>query len=76
LYFVHAYYRDKKVVGVFVRFRAPSRINLHRSFDIEKNTTKMLQLTVTDEDNQLVAVFYADFFKKNGAWMTSFKSDD
>jgi Zn-dependent oligopeptidase len=24
----------------------------------------MLQLTVTDEDNQLVAVFYADFFKK------------
>lgn len=32
---------------------------------------------VTDELNQFVAVFYADFFprkgKRNGAWMTSFK---
>lgn len=32
---------------------------------------------VTDSDNNLVAIFYADFFprkgKRNGAWMTSFK---
>src|SRR5690554_6082398 len=33
---------------------------------------------VTNEANELIAVFYADFFprkgKRNGAWMTSFKS--
>jgi Zn-dependent oligopeptidase len=33
---------------------------------------------VKDIDDQLVAIFYADFFprkgKRNGAWMTSYKS--
>lgn len=37
----------------------------------------VLTFEVLDEKNELVAIFYADFFprkgKRNGAWMTSFK---
>ena len=47
-------------------------------FDIEKYHKDVTTYEVTDENNELVAVFYADFFprkgKRNGAWMTSFKS--
>ena len=47
-------------------------------FDIEKYHDDVTTYEVTDENNELVAVFYADFFprkgKRNGAWMTSFKS--
>lgn len=44
---------------------------------IEKYHTDVQTFEVVDEKNQLVALFYADFFprkgKRNGAWMTSFK---
>ena len=47
-------------------------------FDIDKYHEEVTTYEVTDENSQLVAVFYADFFprkgKRNGAWMTSFKS--
>jgi len=47
-------------------------------FDIEKYHNDVTTYEVKDENNELVAVFYADFFprkgKRNGAWMTSYKS--
>jgi peptidyl-dipeptidase Dcp len=47
-------------------------------FDIEKYHKDVTTYEVTDENNEFVAVFYADFFprkgKRNGAWMTSYKS--
>jgi Zn-dependent oligopeptidase len=47
-------------------------------FDIDKYHEEVKTYEVTDKTKELVAVFYADFFprkgKRNGAWMTSFKS--
>ena len=47
-------------------------------FDIDKYHEEVTTYEVTDEVGELVAIFYADFFprkgKRNGAWMTSFKS--
>ena len=47
-------------------------------FDVEKYHKDVMTYEVTDENKELVAIFYADFFprkgKRNGAWMTSFKS--
>src|SRR5690554_3926065 len=45
---------------------------------IDKYHTDVQTFEVTNEHDDLTAVFYADFFprkgKRNGAWMTSFKS--
>lgn len=47
-------------------------------FDIEKYHEEVTTYEVKDEFGELVSIFYADFFprkgKRNGAWMTSFKS--
>ena len=47
-------------------------------FDIDKYHEEVTTYEVKDEFGALVALFYADFFprpgKRNGAWMTSFKS--
>ena len=47
-------------------------------FDIDKYHEEVTTYEVQDENGNLVALFYADFFprkgKRNGAWMTSFKS--
>ena len=47
-------------------------------FDIDKYHEEVMTYEVKDEFSELVAIFYADFFprkgKRNGAWMTSFKS--
>jgi peptidyl-dipeptidase Dcp len=47
-------------------------------FDIDKYHEEVSTYEVKDEFGELVAIFYADFFprkgKRNGAWMTSFKS--
>ncbi|MEO8252847.1 MAG: M3 family metallopeptidase [Flavobacterium sp.] len=46
--------------------------------DIDKYHEEVMTYEVKDEFGELVAIFYADFFprkgKRNGAWMTSFKS--
>ena len=53
-----------------IRFEKVSNIDIYHE-DVETYEVK-------DENNHLVALFYADFFprkgKRNGAWMTSFKS--
>ena len=47
-------------------------------FDIDKYHEDVHTFEVNDANGNLVAVFYSDFFprkgKRNGAWMTSFKS--
>ena len=47
-------------------------------FDIDKYHEEVTTYEVKDEFGALVSIFYADFFprkgKRNGAWMTSFKS--
>lgn len=47
-------------------------------FDIDKYHEDVSTYEVKDEFDELVTVFYTDFFprkgKRNGAWMTSFKS--
>ena len=47
-------------------------------FDIEKYHEEVTTYEVKDEFGEVVSIFYADFFprkgKRNGAWMTSFKS--
>jgi Zn-dependent oligopeptidase len=46
--------------------------------DIDKYHKDVTTYEVTDENGNLVSIFYADFFprkgKRNGAWMTSYKS--
>ncbi|HNP32679.1 MAG TPA: M3 family metallopeptidase [Flavobacterium sp.] len=52
-------------------------ITFKEVFDIDKYHDDVQTFEVLDFQNQLVAIFYADFFprkgKRNGAWMTSFK---
>jgi Zn-dependent oligopeptidase len=53
-------------------------ITFKEVFDIDKYHEDVQTFEVLDLQNNLVAVFYTDFFprkgKRNGAWMTSFKS--
>jgi peptidyl-dipeptidase Dcp len=53
-------------------------LNFTEVFDIEKYHKDVMTYEVTDENSALVAIFYTDFFprkgKRNGAWMTSYKS--
>ncbi|CAM3638760.1 M3 family metallopeptidase [Flavobacterium gelidilacus] len=73
------YFKLENVLnGAFTIARKLYGLTFTEVFDIEKYHKDVTTYEVTDEDNQLVAVFYADFFprkgKRNGAWMTSFKS--
>jgi peptidyl-dipeptidase Dcp len=53
-------------------------ITFKEVFDIDKYHPDVQTFEVVDFQNELVAIFYADFFprkgKRNGAWMTSYKS--
>ncbi len=52
-------------------------IKFKEVFDLDKYHQDVTTYEVTDEKENFVAVFYADFFprkgKRNGAWMTSYK---
>ena len=52
-------------------------IRFKEVFDIDKYHEDVQTFEVLDENNNLVAIFYSDFFprkgKRNGAWMTSYK---
>jgi len=73
------YFQLEKVLdGAFTIAQKLYGITFKEIFDIDKYHEEVKTYEVKDEDNQLVAIFYADFFprkgKRNGAWMTSFKS--
>ena len=73
------YFQLEKVLeGAFTIAQKLYGITFEEIFEIDKYHTDVKTYEVKDENNELVAVFYADFFprkgKRNGAWMTSFKS--
>ena len=73
------YFQLEKVLdGDFTVAQKLYGITFEETFEIDKYHEDVKTFEVKDEDGQLVAVFYTDFFprkgKRNGAWMTSFKS--
>lgn len=73
------YFQLEKVLdGAFAVAQKLYGITFEETFEVDKYHEEVKTYEVKDEDDQLVAVFYADFFprkgKRNGAWMTSFKS--
>jgi Zn-dependent oligopeptidase len=73
------YFQLEKVLnGAFTVAKKLYGLTFTEVFDIDKYHEEVTTYEVTDGENNLVSIFYADFFprkgKRNGAWMTSFKS--
>ena len=73
------YFQLEKVLeGAFAVAQKLYGITFEETFEVDKYHEEVKTYVVKDEEGQLVAIFYADFFprkgKRNGAWMTSFKS--
>ncbi|RZJ53205.1 MAG: M3 family peptidase [Flavobacterium sp.] len=73
------YFQLEKVLdGAFTVAKKLYGLTFTEVFDIDKYHEEVSTYEVTDSENNLVSIFYADFFprkgKRNGAWMTSFKS--
>lgn len=73
------YFQLEKVLdGAFAVAQKLYGITFEEIYEVDKYHEEVKTYAVKDENAQLVAVFYADFFprkgKRNGAWMTSFKS--
>ncbi|PXY41907.1 peptidase M3 [Flavobacterium cheongpyeongense] len=73
------YFQLEKVLeGAFTVAKKLYGLTFTEVFDIDKYHEEVTTYEVRDADNNLVSIFYADFFprkgKRNGAWMTSFKS--
>jgi Zn-dependent oligopeptidase len=64
--------------GAFIVAKKLYGLTFTEVFDIDKYHEEVTTYEVIDEFGELVSIFYADFFprkgKRNGAWMTSFKS--
>ncbi|MEO8515556.1 MAG: M3 family metallopeptidase [Flavobacterium sp.] len=73
------YFQLEKVLnGAFTVAEKLFGLTFKEVFDIEKYHEEVQTFEVLDFEGKLVAIFYADFFprkgKRNGAWMTSYKS--
>ncbi|MBO9585863.1 MAG: M3 family metallopeptidase [Flavobacterium sp.] len=73
------YFQLEKVLdGAFTIAKKLYGLTFTEVFDIDKYHEEVTTYEVRDAKNDLVSIFYADFFprkgKRNGAWMTSFKS--
>jgi Zn-dependent oligopeptidase len=73
------YFKLENVLnGAFTIAEKLFGIRFKEVFDIEKYHNDVQTFEVIDFENNFVAVFYTDFFprkgKRNGAWMTSYKS--
>ena len=73
------YFQLEKVLnGAFTIAEKLYGLTFTEIFDIDKYHEEVVTYEVIDTNKELVAVFYADFFprkgKRNGAWMTSFKT--
>lgn len=72
------YFKLENVLnGAFTIAEKLFGISFKEVFDIDKYHEDVQTFEVLDFEEQLVAVFYSDFFprkgKRNGAWMTSYK---
>ena len=72
------YFKLENVIdGAFLVANKLFDLNFEEIDTIDKYHEDVLTYKVTDNDGNLISVFYADFFprsgKRNGAWMTSFK---
>lgn len=72
------YFKLENVLnGAFTIAEKLFGIRFKEVFDIDTYHKDVQTFEVLDFQNELVAIFYADFFprkgKRNGAWMTSFK---
>ncbi len=69
---------EKVLAGAFTVAQKLYGLTFTEIFDIDKYHEEVTTYEVKDENGNLVSIFYADFFprkgKRNGAWMTSFKS--
>ena len=73
------YFQLEKVLeGAFITAEKLFGLHFEATKAIDKYHEEVATYEVKDDNNNLVAVFYADFFprkgKRNGAWMTSYKS--
>lgn len=73
------YFQLEKVLeGAFTIAQKLYGLTFTEIFDIDKYHEEVTTYEVKDKNENLVSIFYADFFprkgKRNGAWMTSFKS--
>jgi len=73
------YFKLENVLnGAFTIAEKLFGINFKEVFDIDKYHEDVQTFEVLDFEGKLVAIFYSDFFprkgKRNGAWMTSYKS--
>ena len=73
------YFQLEKVEqGVFLTAEKLFGITFHQRTDIDKYHDDVITYEVQDENGKHLAVFYADYFpragKRQGAWMTSFRS--
>ncbi len=73
------YFKLENVInGVFTIAKKLFGLEFEQINTIDKYHEDVLTYKVTDQKGDLVSIFYADFFprpgKRNGAWMTSYKS--
>lgn len=73
------YFQLEKVLdGAFAVAQKLFGLTFKEVFDIDKYHEEVKTYLVKDECGEIISIFYADFFprkgKRNGAWMTSFKS--
>jgi peptidyl-dipeptidase Dcp len=72
------YFKLENVIdGAFTVAQKLFGLHFEEISNIDKYHEDVLTYKVTNENGDLVSIFYADFFprkgKRNGAWMTSFK---
>lgn len=72
------YFKLENVIeGAFIVAKKLFGLHFEEINDIDKYHEDVLTYKVTDDNSDLVSIFYADFFprkgKRNGAWMTSYK---
>tara|TARA_R110002050_G_scaffold300769_1_gene472406 strand:+ start:37062 stop:39098 length:2037 start_codon:yes stop_codon:yes gene_type:complete len=72
------YFKLENVIdGAFTVANKLFDLNFEEINDIDKYHEDVLTYKVTNNNGDLVSIFYADFFpragKRNGAWMTSYK---
>lgn len=73
------YFKLENVInGAFTVAEKLYGLQFTEVFDIDKYHTDVKTYKVTDKNDALVAIFYGDYFpregKRNGAWMTTFNS--